>query len=117
MAILVYMRIGKAWGWILIASLLFLFVAGCLLIAPLWAETDKFNSGLVAFNILFFWMYVVLLTPLQQLTRRLAFVVSGVLTLVALSRNFQTQSASISATAKGVGQFGTLVGGRSPWQR
>ena len=43
----------------------------------------KFLSGFALLQIC--WMAVILFSPLQQLTRRLGFVVLGVLTLVALS--------------------------------
>src|SRR6516164_5767090 len=76
---------------ILTASFLFLAMGGCLLIAPIWSrrvesEVTVFvfiGSGFILLQICL--MAAILFSPLQQLTRRLAFVVLGVLTLVALS--------------------------------
>ncbi len=74
---------GRDWIFMLLASFFFLLIAGCL-IAPLWGTVD-FRSGFAEFIIVFLWMVVFLVTPLRQLTRRLGFVVLGVLTLVGLS--------------------------------
>jgi TIR domain len=81
--------------WVLIASLLFLFMGACLLFIPLWfrwsnpaSESDYslLVTVLSAFGLIqICWMAVILFSPLQQLTRRLIFVVLGVLTLVVLS--------------------------------
>src|SRR5262249_23044224 len=73
---------------VLIASLLFLFMAGCLLILPL-LHNDP-DSAVVLALVLggllqIYWMAVILFSPLRQLTWRLSFVALGVLTLVALS--------------------------------
>jgi len=83
---------------IVIDSLLFLFMSGCLLIVPTMKigeygyEYDETSdiwwllfmlSWLVLFQSC--WMAVILFSPPKQLTRRLGFVVLGVLTLVALS--------------------------------
>ena len=73
-------------------SVLFLCVAGCLLVFPL-NEMFIGIGGALSFIMFVFvpwllqacWMMVILLSPLQQLVRRLAFVVFGVLTLVVLS--------------------------------
>jgi hypothetical protein len=76
-------------AWVLVASLLFSISGLCLLFVPLL----QFNSPLgylmfVSFGSIFLQiclMAVIVFSPLQQLTRRLAFVVLGVLTLVLLS--------------------------------
>jgi hypothetical protein len=49
----------------------------------IWHSTVALLSFIVLFQIL--WMAVILFSPLQQLTRRLVFVVIGVLTLIVLS--------------------------------
>jgi hypothetical protein len=75
--------------WFFIASLSFFVMVGCLLIEPLSAENTDTAGALIdlsfVFLFQFFWMAVVLFSPLQQLTRRLGFAVIGVLTLVLLS--------------------------------
>src|SRR5262249_35069001 len=72
---------------VLVTSLLFLFMGVCLLLVPLLTNPGTwlvFNlSALVLLQIC--WMTVILFSPLQQLTRRLGFVVVGVVTLIALS--------------------------------
>ncbi|MGA8698441.1 MAG: toll/interleukin-1 receptor domain-containing protein [Xanthobacteraceae bacterium] len=87
--------VGKDRVWILIASLLFLCMGGCLLFAPMnefvYSKTVSSNTELsvifLSLSVLFpiLWMAVILFSPVQQLTRRLAFVVLGVLMLVVLS--------------------------------
>jgi hypothetical protein len=75
--------------WVFVAALLFSISGLCLLFVPLL----QFNSPLgylmfVSFGSIFLQiclMAVILSSPLKQLTRRLSFVVLGVLTLVALS--------------------------------
>src|SRR5262249_26307105 len=93
---------GKERLLILTASLLFLAMGGFLLVAPTFeagplrlgppasitieqklATLVFAGSGFVLLQIC--WMTVILFSPLQQLTRRLAFVVLGVITLVVLS--------------------------------
>jgi hypothetical protein len=89
--------VGKERLWIVIDSLLFLFMGGCLLIVPL---TEFVNSGvphpvtevvviLLSSTVLFpiLWMAVIIFSPLRRLTRRLVFVVLGVLTLVVLGEH------------------------------
>jgi uncharacterized membrane protein len=76
-------------AWVLIASVLFLFMGG-LLRLPLRSEGNSDYSVAAAMVsmgglIQICWMAVILFTPLPQLTRRLGFVVLGVLTLLALS--------------------------------
>ena len=83
----------KERAWVLVASVLFLFMGACLVLVPLWQQAGTtsptelalvFGFGwVVLFQIC--WMAVILFSPLQQLTRRLVFVVLGVLTLVVLS--------------------------------
>jgi len=81
-------------SWVLIASLLFLAMSVCLLFVPLFfgvlrsgdASTAADESILFALALLqFSWMAAIIFSPLQQLTRRLGFVVLGVLTLISLS--------------------------------
>jgi hypothetical protein len=74
--------------WILAVSILFAFVGGCLLI-PLTGPTTGFS---ITFGLVFTIMWltiggvaVMLFSPLKQLTKRLSFIVLGMLTLVALS--------------------------------
>jgi hypothetical protein len=85
---------GKERLLILIASLLFLAMGGFLLVAPTFEAGVRtkgeqvsvlvfVGSGFILLQIC--WMAVVLFSPLQQLTRRLGFVVLGVITLIALS--------------------------------
>ena len=76
--------------WFFIASLLFLVMVGCLLVAPIVAQDTEVGAFLLVdvffvFVFQIFWMAVMLLSPLQQLTRRLGFAVVGVLTLLLLS--------------------------------
>jgi len=66
---------------VLISSALFFFMAICLLWAPLKVEARL----LVTLIFPFYWMAVILFTPLQQLTRRLGLIALGVLTLVVLN--------------------------------
>jgi len=76
--------------WMLVASVLFFFMSFFLLLEPL---AELVPSGQFPFLTSLFlivmvpilWMAVILFSPLRQLTRRLGFVVLGVLTLVALS--------------------------------
>ena len=78
---------------VFIASLLFLVMAGCLLILPLTLQLFSSKEGEstllipIAGGVLLqiCLMAVILFSPLQQLIRRLSLVVLGVLTLVALS--------------------------------
>jgi hypothetical protein len=69
-------------------------MAGCLLIVPLLPEYGKPDSDFLTIEVFDVgtavllqtcWMAVILFNPLQQLTRRLAFVVLGVLLLIGLS--------------------------------
>jgi hypothetical protein len=90
MAYLLY--ITKTRSWVIISSVLFGIMSLCVLILPLYTaayETGlmiEVMKGLSVVTILpVCWMAVILFSPLQQLTRRLGFVVLGVLTLVALS--------------------------------
>jgi hypothetical protein len=85
--------LGKKRMLVVVNSLLFMFISFCLLYLPIealpYVESDV-DFELIALGaiILFFpicWMAVMLFAPLQQLTRRLSFVVLGVLTLVVLS--------------------------------
>jgi hypothetical protein len=76
----------------LIDSILFACVAVPLLFAPLVADRDAVSelsqlAGVAAVFILFqiCWMAVISFSPLQQLTRRLVFVVLGVLVLIGLN--------------------------------
>jgi hypothetical protein len=82
---------------IVIDSLLFLFMSGCLLIVPTM-KIGEYGNDETSSDILWLlymlswlvlvhscWMAVILFSPPKQLTRRLGFVVLGVLTLVALS--------------------------------
>ena len=75
-------------SWVVVNSLLFLFMSVCLLFVPYLSLGDAGSdvAGLATF-ILFpiCWMAVILFSPVQQLTRRLGFVVLGVLTLIGLS--------------------------------
>ncbi len=83
----------KERSWVWIASVLFLFMGGCLVLAPLWQQAGTSSptelalvfgfAWMVLFQIC--WMAAILFSPLKQLTRRLIFVVLGVLTLVVLS--------------------------------
>jgi hypothetical protein len=107
--------VGKDRGWVLISSLLLIVMGICLIIVPLSALMDidklwhvpfefqvcieeveckevrkiRWRSDLLMLSIIFLfqvlWITVIAFSPLQQLTRRLGFVVLGVLTLVGLS--------------------------------
>jgi hypothetical protein len=66
----------------------------CLLYLPLkvmatssWNDENFILASDIAYSVLLqvCWMAVIVFSPVQQLTRRLGFVVLGVLTLVALS--------------------------------
>jgi hypothetical protein len=84
MGYLVYVSQERSWAFV--NSLLFMFMAGCLLYLPLWDGAFGFLP--ILFSMCLFqicWMAVILLSPIRQLTRRLTFVVVGVLTLIALS--------------------------------
>jgi hypothetical protein len=73
--------------WVFLNSLLFLFMIVCLLLV-LFSDVppdDWVLSGVGLAALEICWMAVILFSPVQQLTRRLGFVVLGVLTLVGLS--------------------------------
>ena len=81
-------------SWLVVNSLLFLFIAGCLLMPLLiglnvTSEQEMFVMYVKSFFIFALlqlcWMAVILFSPVQQLTRRLGFAVLGILTLVVLS--------------------------------
>jgi TIR domain len=84
----------KQWSWIFIDSLLFLLMGVCLLLVPVIVSpigkvpgTDFSIGNYLAVSVLFqiLWMAVILFSPLPQLTRRLGYIVLGVLTLLVLS--------------------------------
>jgi TIR domain len=88
----------KERAWVVVASILFLFMAGCLLVAPFvhffMPDTIETHSVLLTLRLAVFsgaallqlcWMAVILFSPIRQLTRRLGFVVLGVITLILLS--------------------------------
>jgi hypothetical protein len=90
--------VKEQWPWVLVASVLFFVMSFFLLLKPLLdlvasGDLPFLPSGALPFLTSAFcvvmvpilWMAVILFSPLQQLTRRLGFVVLGVLTLVALS--------------------------------
>jgi hypothetical protein len=71
--------------WVLISSLLFLFMSVCLLLIPsdeYLPNAQSLFSWLQVIVLQICWMAVVLFSPLRQLTRRLGFAVLGVLTLI-----------------------------------
>jgi len=82
-------------SWVLINTLLLMVIGGCVLIAPVawkfgedmvkWRQGDLYILSAGILNWQLCWIWAVLFLPLQQLARRLSFVVLGVLTLVALS--------------------------------
>jgi hypothetical protein len=81
-------------SWLVVNSLLFLFMAGCLLMPLLIGlnvtpEQEMYVMYVKSFSIFTLlqlcWMAVILFSPVQQLTRRLGFAVLGILTLVVLS--------------------------------
>jgi hypothetical protein len=83
--------VEQRWSWLVVNSLLFLCMA-CLLLLPTVSGYSTDNEGIFAVRLLSAflllevgWMAVILFSPVKQLTRRLGFVVLGVLTLVALS--------------------------------
>jgi len=87
---------GKERLWIVIDSLLFLFISGCLLIVPLLkisGSSDDSLSTIWSLVLIFCWfalvqiswMAVILFSTPRQLARRLGFVMVGVLTLIVLS--------------------------------
>ena len=73
---------------VLIDSGLFILMSGCILFIPISSSTTM-STGLRMWSyfglLQVCWFAVILFTPLQQLARRLGFVVLGVLTLIALS--------------------------------
>jgi hypothetical protein len=91
--------IAEERSWLVVNSLLFLFMSYCLLIAPTSSLFEhsfgedpsgaarKLIPGMLSAVTLLqiCWMAVILFSPVRQLTRRLGFVVLGVLTLVGLS--------------------------------
>jgi hypothetical protein len=77
---------------VVVNSLLFMIMSFCLLYLPLerlpYVESQGYEwAQLVALILLFpiCWMAVILFSPLQQLTKRLGFVVLGVAILIGLS--------------------------------
>jgi hypothetical protein len=86
--------VGKERVWVVIGSLLFLVMGGCLLIVPLnefvgsGGDHSTIETVVIGFSctMLFpiLWMAVIIFSPLRQLTQRLVFVVVGVVTLVVL---------------------------------
>jgi TIR domain len=78
----------KERSWVLTASLVFLVMSVCLLFVPMLfgVVSPSFESVLSAFVLLqTCLMAAILFSPIRQLTRRLAFVLLGVATLVGLS--------------------------------
>jgi len=77
--------------WVIANSLLFLFVSVCLLVLPfnaLRGYDETYITIAIGISMILLqvcWIAVIVFSPIQQLTRRLGFVVLGVLTLVALS--------------------------------
>jgi hypothetical protein len=101
-------------SWVVISSMLFLVMSILLLLVPitplLFGSRERYLEFMIVavspmLLLQICWMAVILFSPLQQLTRRLGFVVLGVLTLVVLSEISKLGPASISETRKGVGQF------------
>src|SRR5215471_18348500 len=83
---LLYLHSSEERPWVLIASLLFIFMGACLVLGSSAVRADtEMVVYFVTYGFQVGWMGVILLSPLQELTRRLAFVVLGVLTLIALS--------------------------------
>jgi hypothetical protein len=102
--------------WVLASSVLFLVMFGCGLWLPLRHVISENNLSLAASALALFvllqicWMAVILFSPLPQLTRRLSFVVLGVLTLVGLSEISKLSLHQYLQPSKGVGQFGAVEG-------
>jgi len=72
---------------VLVASVLFFFMALCLFWVPLHGQSEPpYTELALLFMFPILWMAVILFSPLQQLTRRLGFVALSVLTLVGLSQ-------------------------------
>jgi hypothetical protein len=84
---------------VLVNSLLLLAMGICLVLVPLDSIMSEMGAAesarempLIVFSVLYIvmplllWMAVILFSPLQQLTRRLSFVVLGVIILVGLSQ-------------------------------
>jgi hypothetical protein len=110
---LLYLHSSEERPWVLIASLLFIFMGVCLVLG---SSAVRANTEMVVYFVTYGfqvgWMGVIFLSPLRELTRRLSFVVLGVITLVALSE-ISKLNLHQYLQAPGVGQFGTLVGRRS----
>jgi TIR domain len=80
---LLYVRPSEERPWILIASLFLIIIGGFLIVVPGGnPEVMMFSAG---YWLQVGWLFVIFLSPLQQLTRSLGFVVLGVVTLLALS--------------------------------
>jgi hypothetical protein len=88
--------------WVLASSIFFTGIGVCLFLGPLWVQLETCwprlvesfgacvmqSQAIMMFSLgLFqiFWIAVTIFSPLQQLTRRLAFVLLGVLMLIGLS--------------------------------
>jgi len=83
---LLYLHPSEERPWVLIASLLFIFMGACLVLGSSAVRADiDLVVYFVAYGFQIGWMGVILLSPLRELTQRLSFVVLGVVTLVALS--------------------------------
>jgi hypothetical protein len=83
LAYLLYVRPSEERLWIFTASLFLIVIGGALIVVPGGdAEVMMFSAG---YWLQVGWLFVIFLSPLQQLTRSLGFVVLGVVTLLALS--------------------------------
>src|SRR5262245_20308015 len=109
-------------SWLVVNSLLFLFIAGCLLMPLLiglnvTSEQEMYVMYVKSFSIFTLlqlcWMAVILFSPVQQLTRRLGFAVLGILTLVVLSEISKLNLHQYLQPPKVSDNSGTLAGWRS----
>jgi hypothetical protein len=103
---------------VFVNSVLFFVMATCLLWVPLLTVSEDAKdpvAGLtfifaIAFMFPIFWMAVILFSPVQQLTRRLGFVVIGVLTLVVLNEISQLNLHQYVRPPRVSENFGPLRG-------
>ena len=77
----------KGRSWVVLNSVLFIVMIACLVLVPFSDVPDDewLLSGIGLAALEACWMAVILFSPPQQLTRRLGFVVLGVITLGSLS--------------------------------
>ena len=100
--------------WFFIASLLFLVMVGCLLVAPIVAQDTEVGAFLLVdvffvFVFQIFWMAVTLLSSATAVDATSGVRRGGSAHAPSVKRDFKTQFASICKSPEGVGKFWRLA--------